>query len=598
MDTNVFTGDQQVHSDLQVRSRSRSLAADALSRAEPDSNVEFVEQSYELSEIHSHSSSPTRIEPFAPEDNASRYYSVDLPRSRASSHSSHFQKGESKVESKEYFHVLTRNWNLIFACFGVSFTGFFFGYDTGTVGGITNMQPWLKRFGHYNASSGEYEMSTAIIGIIVSAFHIGCITGGFTIARLADHLGRRAPIAIACFVYMIGISVQLSAGKGKWYQYMIGRMITGLTVGANAVLSPMLLSEIAPPTIRGVIVNFYQINVTHGILVGYIVDYATKGIYTDNRMWRLPLIGGYIFSLIIIPVLTRVPESPRYLIQRGRFEDAKKCVAKLKGFSLDFNSGSTLSATDAAYMNEVVEEVEFLKAASHYQLREQRNASFWQLFSKKYLKRTISGMCVMAFQQMSGIDYFLYYGTKLFKSVGIEDSYVTSIILGAINAGMTYVSIFVADNLGRKKGLFWGSVSCFTCLFIFSTIGVVMVDHQENPNAKLSGTIMIVFTCLFIAVFCCSWSAIASVLVSEIFSLEIKSKAMAFSQAFNWGSNFFIALCTPIITARIGYAFGYVFTGFMFVAIIFVYFFIPETKGMTLEEIDDYYEGKHEITEV
>ena len=196
----------------------------------------------------------------------------------------------------------------------------------------------------------------------------------------------------------------------------------------------------------------------------------------------------------------------------------------------------------------------------------------------------------MAFQQMSGIDYFLYYSTKLFKSVGIDDSYKTSIILGAINAAMTYVSIFVADNLGRKKGLLWGSISCFICLFIFSTVGVVMVDHAADPDYKLSGYVMIIFTCFFVVSFCCSWSAIASVLVSEIFTLEIKSQAMALSQAFNWGANFFIALCTPIITARIGYAFGYVFTGFMFVAIFFVYVFIPETKGLTLEEIDEFYE--------
>ncbi|SCV04965.1 LANO_0G15522g1_1 [Lachancea nothofagi CBS 11611] len=508
-------------------------------------------------------------------------------------HGKNLKEYNNEEATREKFNLKNQNWDVIFSCFGISFTGFFFGYDTGTIGGITTMQAWLKRFGHYDQAANDYDMATPLIGIIVSAFHIGCIVGGFTIARLADHLGRRVPIAIACVTYMIGLSIQISAGQGKWYQFMIGRMVTGLTVGANAVLTPMLLSEIAPPGIRGVIVNFYQINTTHGILVGYIVDYATKSIYSDDRMWRLPLIGGFVFSLIILPLLARAPESPRFLIKTRRYDTAERCLARLRGLNLSKLKNSSPTTEQLSVLESVNDELHYLKGVMRYQEQRQRNVRFWQLFSKRFLKRTISGMCIMGFQQMSGIDYFLYYGTKLFKSVGINDSYKTSIVLGAINAAMTYVSIFVADNLGRKKGLFMGSVACFICLFIFSTVGVVMIDNAADPNYKLSGYIMIVFTCLFIVMFCCSWSAIASVLISEIFTLEIKSQAMAFSQAFNWGANFFIALCTPIITARIGYAFGYVFAGCMFVASIFVYFLIPETKGLTLEEIDDIYDKEN-----
>lgn len=490
--------------------------------------------------------------------------------------------------TEEGLSLKSSNWNILLYCFGISFTGFFFGYDTGTVGGITTMHAWLERFGHYNATLKEYEIPTALVGITVSAFHVGCIIGGFTITRLADHVGRRIPMAIACFAYMVGISIQMSAEKGKWYQYMIGRIISGLTVGANAVLTPMLLSEIAPPEIRGRIVNFYQINITHGILVGYIVVYATKSIYSDNRMWRLPLIGGFVFSMIILPILARAPESPRFLVKKGRYNDARKCLAKLKG--IDIARLEKSPGGENRMLNAVDDELEHLKEVMRYQEQRQLDVNFWQLFSKRYLKRTLSGMSLMGLQQMSGIDYFLYYGTRLFKSVGIDDSYKTAIILGAINAAMTYVSMFVPDRFGRKKGLFFGSLATFVCLFIYSTVGVVMIDHSSDPNYKLSGYIMIVFTCLFIVIFCCSWSAIAPLLVSEIFNLEIKTKAMAFSQAFNWGANFFIALCTPIITARIGYAFGYVFAGCMFLAVFFIYFFIPETKGLTLEEIDDIYD--------
>lgn len=498
---------------------------------------------------------------------------------------------ERELNTLAIWSVLRENWRLVLMCLGISFTGFYFGYDTGTIGGITSMQPWLKRFGHYNAELGEYEMQTIITGLVVSAFHIGCIVGGFTIARLSDKLGRRVPIAIACVLYMVGLAVQMCSTR--WYQFMIGRIITGLTIGANAVLTPMFLSEISLPSIRGVIVNFYQIFITHGILVGYIVDYASKETYksNDDRMWRLPLIGGYVFSVVILPVLVFVPESPRYLIQHDRFEEAKKCISRLKG-----RCGVVLEDTDdeITYVDEVEEEFQVLKAVYQYQENQQNRTSFWTLFSRRYIKRTVSGMCIMGFQQLTGVDYFLYYGTRLFKSVGLDDSYVTSIIFGAILSIMAYVAISIADHVGRKRGLLYGSVGLFVCLMVFSTVGVVMVDHGKpgSDDTRVSGAIMIVFACLFLVMYCSSWAAIAPVLISEIFTLEIKSRAMALSISFNWGANFFIALCTPIVTAKIGYGFGYVFAGCIVASVVFVHFMLPETKAMTLEEIDDYYEGR------
>ncbi|SCU78942.1 LAMI_0A06634g1_1 [Lachancea mirantina] len=480
--------------------------------------------------------------------------------------------------------LLESNWKLLAVCFGVASAGFFFGYDTGTIGGITAMQPWLAHFGQSDSTNQSYFMPTVRVGTIVSAFHVGCVSGGFSIARLSDSFGRRMPIAFACITYALGVSIQVCSVQGAWIQYLVGRIVVGLAVGSNAVVVPMLLSEIAPPGLRGVVVAFYGICVTHGILLGYITDYVAKSVYADDRAWRIPLAVGYSFSLILGFALARVPESPRFLIQKGRNQEALASITSFKKMTAN-------AMADDPVRCDAIEEFEYLRTVYEYQQHETAGVAFWHLFNRRYLKRTVSGMCVMAFQQLAGIDYFLYYGTSLFQSVGMHDSYVTSILLGTINAVTRYISIFVADNWGRRPGLILGSLGCFVCLAVFSTAGVFAVDHHSAYlDGHTAGIVMVIFTCLYIAVFSCSWAAVAPVLVSEIFTLSIKSRAMALSQSLNWATNFFIALCTPIATASMGYGFGYVFAAAMLISLCCVLILIPETKGMTLEQIDTFYD--------
>ncbi len=468
---------------------------------------------------------------------------------------------------------------VIFLSLLISFSGFLFGYDTGVIGGIINMKSFLHRLGHlhYNESTNsmEYYLESYKTGLLVSSYHIGCITGGFTIARLADTLGRKLPILISMMVYIIGIIIQITSQlSGKWYQFLIGRATSGLCIGSVAVLAPMFISETAPTVIRGSCTTLYQLSICIAILTGSIVVYACKEMYNNQAEWIIPLSIGIGAALAVCLGIISTPESARYLISIGEYEKARISLQKVEDPDIE----GTL---------QILQE----------KLSIEHNASkipFWEIFKKKYLKRIIVGVCLMTFQQMSGIDYFFYYGTTLFKFAGINDSYITSIILATVNLIITIPGVYVIEKFGRKKSLLLGSFGGTISLFIYSIVGTLKIDKfATDPSTnKIPGIIMIIFTCLFIFSFSPTWGACVSVLVSELYPIHIKAASMAFSVSFNWGSNFFIAFCTPIITEQIGYKYGFVFTGFMFTGFWFVLFMVPETQGVSLEEIEELFEKK------
>ena len=171
-------------------------------------------------------------------------------------------------------------------CLMIAFGGFVFGWDTGTISGFVNLSDFLKRFGQRN-SEGEYYLSKVRMGLIVSIFNIGCAIGGLVLSKIGDVYGRRIGLVAVTVIYVVGILIQICSFD-KWYQYFIGRIISGLGVGGIAVLSPMLISEVSPKQIRGTLVACYQLMITLGIFLGYCTNYGTK-TYDDSTQWRVGL---------------------------------------------------------------------------------------------------------------------------------------------------------------------------------------------------------------------------------------------------------------------------------------------------------------------
>ncbi|XDT02983.1 Major facilitator superfamily (MFS) profile [Nakaseomyces glabratus] len=406
-----------------------------------------------------------------------------------------------------------------------------------------------RRFGQ-QAADGSYYLSDVRTGLIVAIFNIGCAIGGLTLGRLGDMYGRRLGLMAVITVYVVGIVIQISSTT-TWYQYFVGRIVSVLVL---------------------------VLMITLGIFLGYCTNYGTK-THTNSIQWRVPLGLCFAWALFMLVGMSMVPESPRFLVEKGRFEEARRSLARSNKVSMD-------DPIVTAEIENISAGVEAEKSAG--------NASWGELFSTKgkILQRVVMGIMIQSLQQLTGCNYFFYYGTTIFKAVGLEDSFQTSIILGIVNFASTFVALYVVDRFGRRKCLLWGSSTMAVCMVIFASVGVKSLypNGKDQPSSTTAGNVMIVFTCLYIFCFATTWAPTAYVIVAETYPLRVKNRAMAIAVGFNWIWGFLIGFFTPFITTAINFYYGYVFMGCLVFSFFYVFFFVCETKGLTLEEVNEMYE--------
>lgn len=463
-------------------------------------------------------------------------------------------------------------------CFFVAFGGFVFGFDTGTISGFVNMPDFIQRFGQVN-SLGKYYLSNVRVGLMISIFNVGCAVGGIFLSKVGDVYGRRIGIMFAMVIYVVGIIIQI-ASQTAWYQYFIGRLIAGLAVGTVSVISPLFISEVAPKQVRGTLVCCFQLCITLGIFLGYCTTYGTKK-YTDTRSWRIPLGLCFAWAIILVIGMVNMPESPRYLVEKSKIEEARKSIARSNKVDLEDPAINT--------------EIQLIQAGIDREALA-GTASWKELVTgkPKIFRRVIMGIMLQSLQQLTGDNYFFYYGTTIFQAVGLNDSFETSIILGIVNFASTFAGIYAIERLGRRLCLLTGSAAMFVCFIIFTLIGSQglykdgYANTTENTH-KPAGNAMIFITCLYIFFFASTWAGGVYCIISESYPLRIRSKAMSVATAANWLWGFLISFFTPFITSAIHFYYGFVFTGCLLFSFFYVFFFVSETKGLSLEEVDVLY---------
>jgi SP family sugar:H+ symporter-like MFS transporter len=473
-------------------------------------------------------------------------------------------------------------------CIATSFAGFIFGWDVGTIGGISNFQGFKRRFGNSrNPISGEPEFNSLLIGLIIAVFNAGCAIGGLTLPKLSDIKGRKFTIFLSVWIYVLGLLVQTtSRTSGKWYQFLIGRIITGFAVGSTSVLTPMFISESAPLRIRGSMVVFYQVMITAGILLGNLANFGCKQNHANtDAEWLIPVALGFVWAFLIYVGTYFMPESAVFKINRNDdIQGAKESIAKLNNISVD-------SEICQREVDKLIDNKRFVEEQTN-------NVGEWHEFitgKPKLGFRLAIGIFVMFFQQFSGANYFFYYGTSLFSSVGIDDSYITAIILATVNFGSTFFGIYLVEKLGRKSCLLYGSALMFVSMLVYASLGSFALLNQAGEEKKSVGGLMIFVTCLYIVGFATTWGPVAFVVVSEIFPVKVKATSMAISTSINWTSNFLISLFTPFITSKIGFKLGFVFAGCLLASVFFVQICVPETKGLRIEEVDEIFRENKRI---
>ncbi|EPE29153.1 MFS general substrate transporter [Glarea lozoyensis ATCC 20868] len=465
----------------------------------------------------------------------------------------------------------------------VSMGGICFGYDTGQISGFQEMDNFLYQFADQRNGPPDspYSFTWQRSGLIVGMLSIGTLIGALTSASIANsRVGRKMSVLLWCAVFIIGNIVQMAAEYPEWYTMMAGRIVSGLGIGGLSVLVPMYQGEAAPTHIRGAIVCCYQLFITIGILLSNIFNYATEGI-ENTGSWRIPLGIGFLWPLILGGGMLLFPESPRHDYANGKVNRAQHSIAKFYGVSENHQ-------VIHSQMRELQEKLESERAAG--------KGPWYEVFTgPRMLYRILLGMAIQMFQQLTGMNYFMYFGTTLFGSVGIGNSFITQIILGAVNVVCTFPGLYMVEKFGRRKCLTYGALWQFACWMVFASLGQFRLytggvdEAGERLTDQTIGYVMIIFACLFIASFASTWGPMAWAVVAEMYPTRYRSTAISFCASSNWIWNFYLAFTTRLISEQIDFAYGYVFAGCNLAAAATVYFFLLESNNKSLEEIDTMY---------
>ncbi|KAF1849252.1 siderophore iron transporter mirC [Cucurbitaria berberidis CBS 394.84] len=458
----------------------------------------------------------------------------------------------------------------------VSMGGFIFGYDTGQISGFLEMKDFLKRFGQHRPNGTPY-FSNVRSGLIVGLLSIGTLFGALIAAPIADKIGRKKSIMFWCGIFSVGIIVQIAA-TDKWYQIMMGRFVAGLGVGALSLIVPMYQAETAPRHIRGALISTYQLMITFGIFLAAVFNYAAERHQSGKAAsWQITLGLSFVPAVILCVGILGFSETPRYNYRNGKIDKATATMAKVYGVPTNHYS----------IQLELEEMRTKLAAESTIGTPLQEWIGMWK--APKMAYRLAIGIALQMFQQLTGANYFFYYGTTVFAGTGIKNSYVTQMILNGINFGVTFYGLYIVEHYGRRKSLIAGSVWMFICFLIFASVGHFALDRVNPENTEKAATAMICFACFFIFGFATTWGPICWTICGELYPSRYRAKAMALSTASNWLWNFLLAFFTPFITKAIDFRYGYVFAGTNVLGGLIVYFFVMEGKGRTLEEIDTMY---------
>ncbi|PHH71526.1 hypothetical protein CDD80_5222 [Ophiocordyceps camponoti-rufipedis] len=460
----------------------------------------------------------------------------------------------------------------------VSMGGLIFGYDTGQISGFLEMPSFLAAFGQTN-DQGQRYFSNVRAGLIVSLLSIGTLIGALAGAPIADRIGRRISISVASGVVTVGFIVQISAST-EWYQIMIGRFVAGLGVGMLSLLVPMYLAETAAPWVRGALVCSYQLFITAGILIAALFNFATVSTIPDSpACWRIVVGLGFIWVVALGCGILLFPETPRYDMKMDKRDLAAQTLCRVYGAPTP-NHFAVYTQLEEIEKRLLIDRQE----ASDSTLDEFK--AMWNAPRVPY--RVLLGMLLQMFQQMTGANFFFYFGTVIFRSVSIS-SFVTQIILNAINFVSAFGGIYLVEFYGRRPSLILGSIWMFICLMVFASVGHFKLNLDDPQSTKGAGVVLIVFACLFIVGFATTWGPMVWAIQAELFPQRFRAKGMAMSTASNWIWNFCIGFFTPFIFNAIGFDYGYVFAACNFVAALLIYFFVIEGKNRTLEEVDTMY---------
>ncbi|TDQ08126.1 sugar porter family MFS transporter [Pedobacter metabolipauper] len=443
-----------------------------------------------------------------------------------------------------------------------SLGGLLFGFDMAVISGVL---PFVQK---------QFNLTPLQEGWFVSSALVGCIIGVAFSGDLSDRLGRKKLLFLSAVLFLFSAVGCALAGSLQWL--ITARLISGVGVGIASIVVPLYLSEIAPAAIRGRLVTCYQLAITVGILLAYItnsllLNYSEQHALASisqmfdlvyiQEAWRGMFSIGIFIALLFLIGLFFVPESPRWLIKKGRNKEGYALLTKI-------NNGKDRSAEVNAADTEAEE-----------------GGTYKELFTPKLRKALLLGVLLPLFSQLSGINAIIYYGPSILNDAGIalSNSFLGQIIFGVANLVFTFVAIWKVDQWGRRPLYLIGTVGATISLFLtalFFSLG------------QTSSIFLIISVTVFLACFAFSIGPLKFVVASEIFPTRIRGKAMGLSIMVMWVADTIVGQLTPVLLREAGTSVTFcVFGFFCLIAFITVYKLLPETKGKSLEEIESFWKN-------
>jgi len=418
--------------------------------------------------------------------------------------------------------------------------GLLFGFDTAVISGTI---PFIQPF---------FNLNDIQLGWTVSSLLAGCIAGVISAGKPGDVFGRRKMLMVAAALFLI--SALGSALSNHHTAFIVFRLTGGFAVGAASMLSPMYIAEISPPKHRGQLVSLNQMAIVVGILLAFFSNYWLSGSGDNNWRWMFAVMG--IPSFLFLVMLVFVPESPRWLVQKGRETDALNILSQI--------NGPGIARTELAEIRDSLKK---------------EQGTYREVFSRPMRPILWVGILLAIFSQVTGINSIMYYAPVIFKATGFgtDSALMQTVFIGSVNFLFTIIAIAWIDKIGRKPLMIVGSIGMAISLTALS-----IAFYMQKSESVL----ILIFILIYCASFAASIGPVTWVAISEIFPNKLRSKAMSVAVVCLWAANFIVILTFPVILNRLGGGTAFLLFDVMCIAlVVFVYYKFPETKGKSLEEL-------------
>lgn len=425
--------------------------------------------------------------------------------------------------------------------------GLLFGFDISVISGAL---PFITPY---------FELSEWGKGFAVSSLYLGCMAGCLIAGTLSERYGRKPGLLFSAFLF--GISAIGVALSHQLFWFIFFRIIGGLGVGMASMLSPMYIAEISPASIRGRMVSINQLTIVIGILLTYYINYL---LAAHPHGWRLMFGCGLVPSLLFFIGMLFVPESPRWLISAGKEDKSKKVLQKIGGSN---------------YAEQLISDIENT-------IEENQPRKWSVLFDKRIFPILLIGIGLAVYQQFCGINVVFFYAPDIFAKTGagVQSQLQQTIAIGAVNLVFTLLAMWLVERAGRRGLMLFGSAALAVCYLI---IGFLLHDIAGN------GFWLLLFILLAIASYAVSLAPVTWVLISEIFPNRIRSAGVSIATFFLWLACYVLTLTFPVIMDKFGgYTAFWIYAAICVLGFLFVHFKVRETKGKTLEEMEEVFSMK------